>query len=380
MRDFQPAKLLSLTLALALAHPALAAPKKQNASGASAPAAQAARSGVAATNQSLNQRDLQLLSRQVNDRGSDESLKNSAVFAMQALMDLNATKLPSAMKNGYQAYGKYRNSENLDRLKDLNALNVNSLSSIGAETVTLPTKTQTTFRRLDPSFLTQGEAGKVAAEFERQSGMKRTDFLAAMADVSEKKISRSDPQMIDKAFARLEGFIDKIPNKEFRKNLEKNLHVVPETMRRGIVAQAVTKLAGFFADAGPIGTLPIAANESTVTEKPAATASSAPAVPASAPLAAAKEERKPSGAESALGELGQRKPLTPAEKKLKDGKNALAGVVLSAIQVQGQEPVAPAAEAKEELASEPALNEPTIFEQVTKRYRLLTPSILPPQS
>lgn len=376
MREFlTPKRLLSLALALTLASPALAAaPKKQrNASGASAPA-------QAATNQPLNQRDLQLLSRQVNDRGSDESLKNSAVFAMQALMDLNATKLPSAMKNGYQAYGKYRNSENLDRLKDLNALNVNSLSSIGAETVTLPTKTVTSFRRLDPSFLTQGEAGKVAAEFERQSGMKRTDFLTAMADVSEKKISRSDPQMVDKAFARLEGFIDKIPNKEFRKNLEKNLHVVPETMRRGIVAQAVTKLAGFFADAGPIGTMPIAMSESTVTEKPAATASSAPASPASAPVAAANQERKPSGAENALGELGQRKPLTPAEKKLRDGKNALAGVVLSAIQVQGQEPAAPAAEAKEELAAEPAMSEPTIFEQVTKRYRLLTPSILPPQT
>jgi hypothetical protein len=369
MRDFLPKKFLSLALAAALAQPALAAPQKKNTSGASAPAA---------TNQPLNQRDLQLLSRQVNDRGSDESLKNSAVFAMQALMDLNATKLPSAMKNGYQAYGKYRNSENLDRLKDLNALNVNSLASIGAETVTLPTKTQTSFRRLDPSFLTQGEAGKVAAEFERQSGMKRTDFLTAMADVSEKKISRSDPQMIDKAFARLEGFIDKIPNKEFRKNLEKNLHVVPETMRRGIVAQAVTKLAGFFADAGPMGTLPIALNESTVTEKPAATAASAAPSPASAPVAAAKEERKPSGADTALGELGQRKPLSPAEKKLRDGKNALAGVVLSAIQVQGQEPAA-TAEPTEELAAEPALSEPTIFEQVTKRYRLLTPSILPPQ-
>lgn len=325
----------------------------------------------AARNAPLNQRDLQLLSRQVNDRGSDESLKNSAVFAMQALMDLNATKLPSAMKNGFQAYGKYRNSENLDRLKDLNALNVNSLASIGSEPIPLPTKTNTSFRRLDPKFLFQGDAGKVAAEFERQTGMKRSDFLTHLADASEKKISRSDPQMIDKAFSRLEHFIDKIPNQDFRKNLEKNLHVVPETMRRGIVAQAVTKLAGFFADAGSAASLPLALNEGALPEK-------APTVLATTPIQAtdaSKEKRRPAEAPS-LGDLGKRKPLSAGEKSLKDGgRNALAGVVLSAIKVQGQEP---APEVLEEQASAEAPGEPSIFQQVSLRYRTLTPKLMPP--
>ena len=362
-------QILALTLAAQLAAaPAFAGP---------------ARSGPAATNQlqnaPLNQRDIQILSRQVNDRGSDESLKNSAMYAMQALMDLNATKLPAAMKNGYQAYGKYRNAENLDRLKDLNAVNVNSLASIGSEPIPLPTKTSTTFRRLDPSFLSQGEYAKVAAEFERQSGMKRGDFLTAMAEASEKKISRSDPQMIDKAFARLEHFIDKIPNKEFRGNLEKNLHVVPETMRRGIVAQAVTKLAGFFADAGTsAANMPstIAVNEA---EKAPVAQAAAPAAPVAA---AGKDARKPASP-PALGELGQRKPLTAAEKSLAGNKAALAGVVLSAIQVQGQEPAVTgvaAEEPKQELAAESAPEDLTIFQQVSKRYRELTPRIAPPQS
>lgn len=327
-------------------------------------------------NAPLNQRDIQILSRQVNDRGADESLKNSAVYAMQALMDLNATRLPAAMKNGYQAYGKFRTSENLDRMKDINAMNASSLASIGSEPIAIPKRTVTSFRRLDPSFLTQGEAGKVAAEFERQSGMKRSDFLTHLAEASEKKISRHDPQMIDKAFGRLEHFIDKIPNKEFRANLEKNLHVVPETMRRGIVAQAVSKLAGFFADAGTANALNVAIAEAEKAPAPVA-ASAAVAAPV------AQDERKPAApaAVTALGDLGQRKPLTASEKKLKDGKNALAGVVLSAIQVQGQEPAEVAAEEPQpELQAAPGESlEPTIFQQVSKKYRALTPEISPPQ-
>lgn len=373
MRDFfqQFPKVLTAAAvlsALVLSPASLAAPKKKNTSGASAPKG-------AAANAPLNQRDLQVISRQVNDKGSDESLKNSTVFAMQALMDLSQTKLPSAMKNGYQAYGKYRNSENLDRMKDINALNANSLSSIGSGTVTLPTKTNTTFRRLDASFLHQGEAGKVAAEFEKQSGMKREVFLTQMAETSEFKIRRSDPQMIDKAFGQLEKFIDKIPNKEFRKNVEKNIHMVPETMRRGMVAQAVTKLAGFFADAGGAGA---PALDSTITDKtPAQLASAGGAGSLGAPVAAnsdaKKDERKP----AAAGDLGQRQPLTAKEKSLRDG-NALGSVVLSALQTQVREPkaeVTPVEVVEEQAAPQLTDGELTIFQQVTKRYRILTPLI-----
>jgi|GEM_PF-1816990 len=359
---------LALLLALALSPASFAAPKKKNMSGASAPRGAAA----AAT---LNQHDLQEISRQVNDKGSDESLKNSTVFAMQALMDLSQTKLPSAMKNGYQAYGKFRNSENLDRMKDINALNANSLASIGSGTLTLPTKTNTTFRRLDASFLRQGEAGKVADLFEKQSGMKREVFLTQMAETSEFKIRRSDPQMIDKAFGQLEKFIDKIPNKEFRKNVEKNINIVPETMRRGMVAQAVTKLAGFFADAGGAG---VPALDSTITDKtPALLAnaggSSALETPATAGGDDKKDERKP----AASGDLGLRQPLTAKEKSLKDG-NALGSVVLSALQTQVHKPKVEAApEPVVEVQAAPQLTdgEQTIFQQVTKRYRILTPLI-----
>jgi hypothetical protein len=332
MREFSPIILkLSVLLAPAIAH---AEAVKNNAQ--------------------LNQREIQVLSRQVNDQGSDESLRNSAVYAMQALMDLSATRLPNAMTNGYRAYGKFRNSENLDRLKDINALNANSLASIESGAAELPVRTETSFRRLDPAFLYQGDAGKVAAEFERLSGMKRNDFLVHMAEASEKKIKRSDPQMIDKAFSRFEGFIDKIPNAEFRANLERNMNIVPETMRRGMVAQAVTKLAGFFADAGTAGA--VSPLDSTISEKGVAQLAGTQAAPSDQ-----AGERKPAAATEASA------LPPPPGKKGKDG-GILGSVVLSAIRTQGQDAAPQASPSEME-------GEQTIFQQVTKRYRILTPKI-----
>ncbi|MGZ3732049.1 MAG: hypothetical protein ACXVCG_22700, partial [Bdellovibrionota bacterium] len=202
---------------------------------------------LAADSDSFNQKDSQVNNYNNNSTGSDDSLRSGVPCAMQALMDLANSKLPSAVKNGYCAYGKYRNAENLDHLKDQNAMLANAMVSAGAEPVFKVIRTDTTFRRLDPSFLRQGDASKISGEFERETGMKREDFLTQMANASEQKIKRSDPMMIDKALSRLEGFLQKIPNAEFRKNAEKNIALVPDTMRRGLVAQAVTKLAGFVA-------------------------------------------------------------------------------------------------------------------------------------
>lgn len=123
-----------------------------------------------------NQQDLFKQSYQQDSASSDESLRASAVCGMQALMDLASTKLAAAAKNGYCAYGKFRNSENLDRIKDETALRANLLSSVGSGPVLPTERTNTSFRRLDPSFLRQGEASTIAAEFERQTGMKREDL------------------------------------------------------------------------------------------------------------------------------------------------------------------------------------------------------------
>lgn len=304
-----------------------------------------------AADSAVSQVDAQKNSFSANDVGSDESLKHSATHAMQALMNLSSGQIPSAVNQGYKAYGQYRNAENLDRMKNKNAAIANSMGSVGsAPVIAAPAKTNTSFRRLDPSFLRDGEFDKVAAEFERQTGMSRTEFLHQMSEVSEKKISRYDPMMIDKAFSRFEDFLKKVPNAQFRKNAEKNVAMVPETVRKGIVAKAVTKLAGFFAD---IGSSPAPAMDPSLSA--AAPAPAGPQEAATAPAAPAMkeaEDRKPAAAQA----------IPAPENASEEPKDGFGNIVAAALETQG--------------SPEGQAGDLSIFQQVSRRYRILTPLIV----
>lgn len=274
-----------------------------------------------------------------NRKASDESLQHSTSFAMSALLDLGNLNIPSAVNNGMTAYGKYRNSETLDRLGDENAYRSSILSSAGGETPVFK-KTDTTFRRLDPNFLRQGKYNEVATEFEKRSGMKRETFLTQLSDVSEKKIRRSDPQLVDKVVGRFENFIAKIPNADFRANLEKGVKMVPESVRSGIIAKAVQKFA---TPATPSSTPEITNPVASKDEKPATAVNTSPVAEAVTPTEPAA---------SSIPEVS-----TPARSpSSEDGKNPLGNIIQAAIDTQE--------------------NEVTIFQQVTKKYRTLTPNLL----
>jgi hypothetical protein len=274
---------------------------------------------------------------------------------MQALMDLAATNIPSAVNNGLSAYGRYRNSESLDMLTDANINSAISMGSIGARPALAGNTgpTSTTYRRLDPSFLHQGEAGKVAAEFERQTGMSRNDFLTQLSSISEQKIRKSDPMLFDKALSRLEGFVGKIPNQKFRNNLQKNINLVPNTLRKGLVAQAVAKFTGLLAGGG--------SPSSTISE----------------PGAAAQAATKANG--------GERNPASGAEAgndAKKGGESALAGSAPAFANGagagrDGRVPLDTIVRAAIESSTSQAgqSDEFTIFQQVSRRYRLLTPGL-----
>jgi hypothetical protein len=274
--------------------------------------------------------------------GSDNSLRSSTVYIMQALIDFNNTRLVSAVKNGYQAYGQYRNAENLDHLKDQTAISANSLGSADSAPIYTSTYTNTTYARLDPSFLRQGTADTISGEFERETGMTREDFLSQLSSISEQKIKRSDPQMIDKALSRLEGFIQKVPNTEFRQNAERNLALVPNSVRRGMISQAVSKLAGFF-DTGPANS---ALNASSITDL------------ASGKLPEVKPGSEITAASSATDNVARKPAATgitqPGVPSASSGKTGAEGAVAAALFTQENGDV-------------------TIFQQVTKRYRILTP-------
>lgn len=272
-----------------------------------------------------------------NRAASDASMQHSTGYAMNALMDLGNLNIKSAVNNGMNAYGKYRNSETLDKLGDINFNQANALSSVGSEGASAaPRKTDTTFRRLDPSFLRKGEMNQVATEFEKKSGMSRETFLNQLSEVSEKKIRRSDPQLVDKVLGRFEGFIAKIPNKDFRANLQKGVNMVPQSMRTGIISKAVAK----FSNALAPGTAPAPAAEQVASapEEPQMVTGAEEAPPAAEPVAAAaavepEASREPAGEEA----------------------NPLGNIIQAALDEQSQDP--------------------TIFQIVTRRYRLLTPAI-----
>lgn len=290
----------------------------------------------------VNQNTAYLNTDTQNRSASDNSLQHSTAYGMRALMDLGNLNIKSAVNNGMNAYGKYRNSETLDKLGDINFNQANAMASAGSSSAA-PRKTDTTFRRLDPKFLHQGEFAKVATEFEKKSGMRRETFLNQLSEVSEKKISRRDPQLVDKVLGRFESFISKIPNKDFRNNLQKGVNMVPDSMRTGIISKAVAKFSNAMVATG--GPAPAAApmNVEAVAEKPEMFTGEAPS--------AATEE-------SESIHPSAQSPMLPERELASEGEesaNPLGNIIQAAIDTQAQEP--------------------TIFQLVTRRYRILTPQI-----
>jgi hypothetical protein len=273
-----------------------------------------------------------------NRKASDTSLQHSTSYAMTALMDLGNLNIPSAVNNGMTAYGKYRNSETLDKLGDQNIMRAGSLSTAGSEGNLTARKTDTTFRRLDPNFMRQGKFHEVASEFEKRSGMKREQFLNQMSEISEKKIRRSDPQLVDKVIGRFENFVAKIPNADFRANLEKGIAMVPASVRTGIISKAVQKFAS------PSG-LSVASNDSPAqskTETPVAVENQEP------PKEVAQETASP---QQVAPSVSVREPASSGESD-----NPLGNIIQSAIDTH-----------------EDGF---TIFQQVSKKYRTLQPSLI----
>lgn len=294
----------------------------------------------------VNQNEAYLQADQQNRAASDTSLKHSTVYAMNALMDLGNLNIKGAVNNGMTAYGKYRNSETLDKLGDINYNQASSLSSAGTSTPTR--KTDTTFRRLDPSFLRQGEYARVAAAFEQKSGMRRDQFLGQLAEASENKIHRSDPNLVGKVIGRFESFISKVPNKNFRSNLQKGVNMVPESLRSGLISKAVSKFANGMA---ALGVGPGVSAPSSPVTQPGAMAS-AEEVPAPAP--AAESPAETGGTLAAANPDSGRVPASE-EASGAEADNPLGNIVQAALDTQEQDP--------------------TIFQIITRRYRALTPGL-----
>jgi hypothetical protein len=176
--------------------------------------------------------------------------------------------------------------------------------------------------------------------------------------ISDSKLSANDPQLMDKMVGRFEAFVAKIPNQEFRGNLQKGIAMIPQTARTGLVAQALQKLGnGFMAsDSGPSGISDLAINKSEKFEPAQSSKTAAPVVAAVAPPVASLDKAAGSAnrAPSSNTNLGQKIENAGFFIGLeKEPNDQLGNIIQSAMESQG--------------------TEETIFSQVTRRYRIVTP-------
>lgn len=189
----------------------------------------------------------------LHNSGSDKSMESATNNAMKALMNLADKQIPTAVQNGYKAYGNYSNSEEMDQREAEAQANQASMRSLGAGGASKSTGSvtqgrsgaaATSFRRLSRKFLYSGEVAATAAELEKKSGMSREKFLDALVFASENKISPDDPQAIKKSVDRFKAFVATIPNPEFRGNIEGLIDSVPETVVSGVLSKAIMKFGG----------------------------------------------------------------------------------------------------------------------------------------
>lgn len=187
---------------------------------------------------------------------SNESFDKSVLLAMRALLDLESAKLPSAVANAFQAYGQYRNSDKLDNLAIDDQVEQLKISSLGIKNIDAKASANvegfkaglskivdpSKERKGDTKFLYSPEATAISQEFEKKTGLKREDFYGVFHAFSQSDISPSDPEIVNKATARFNTFIEKIPNKKFKENVKKISKKIPLDYRTVAITKAVNSV------------------------------------------------------------------------------------------------------------------------------------------
>ena len=296
----------------------------------------------------ISQWEAMAAAHKLNKTGSDDSLQASTTSAMRALMELSKQNIGTAISHGYKAYGQYRNSDELDDLRVKNAISALKMDSIGSylqkdgkDSVFLAPMSDfdTSYKRLNPTFLREGRAGQIAEEFEKTTGMKRETFLKYMAKASESDITADDPQLVDKVLSRFEGFLKEIPNEDFRKKVEIELARIPQSVRSGLISKAVVKFTSMIAGG---------AEKETRKSDPAQ-------IPSSTDIASSSQKK---GADAAASESSVASAIVRVEFRGLANETFDDDAIGSALQaaLEGQ-------------------REDTIFKQISRKYRSLAPEL-----
>lgn len=318
--------------------------------------------------ETLTQAEAQALAAKANAAGADQSLQTSTTRAMQALIQFSDSDITGAVKSAVRAYGSFKTGEDFDRMRKRNILTKAGLGSSGTLTVTEEDgaflASRTSYRRLNPEFLGQGEAAKIAEEFEKKTGIKRKDFLEQLANASEAKLYVNDPKLFEKVQADFNAFVDKIPNAEFKAKVKGAVDLIPDLTKNQLLATAVQKAVQLAAKTMPsqsdlalVEKTQIAVGAPTPAPERAVASASAP-VSASSVVAAAEPAASSEAKEE--DEFAPRTDLSSDQMARTFGRETgdpfLAGVVRAAM-----------GEAKDD---------DTIFRIVSRKYRALTPRLV----
>lgn len=178
--------------------------------------------------------------RRLNNQGSDDSLDASYGNALQALGHFYSLNIPGAIQKGVKAYGQYKNSEELEDLRDKNKRLAGSMSSVGAgrpeaSGITGESKYVSPYARLDRKFLHQGETGKIAEKIEKLSGIPRDKMFQMAVDVHTNSKTIDDPEFVSWSMKTYRGLVKQVPNEDFRSALTKFGDMADKVIATGAV-------------------------------------------------------------------------------------------------------------------------------------------------
>lgn len=316
--------------------------------------------------------------------GSGDSKDEGVRNGMRALNRLASLDIGGAIHYGYKGYGNYINSQRMDDLDTNSWRAKNSLNSVENNMITggaggggydyvnpigpekeaakVPKgasagassngESNVTSRKLgdmDRSFLYRGETGEVAAEFEKRSGMSRETLFNELAAAEASGLSWDDPNVMDKMESRYQSFIAKIPNKEYRDNIEK-MHSLFNLAKK---TQVLQEAAAFY-------------NKMRWGDGDAQVASAAGAIslpPGAAIEAAAASDPAPERAPASTAEAAAA-PVKTDDGKLPKLPREQMGMYLGLDGAHGDD-------LKDIIGQED-----TLFRVVSKRYRKLTPMMI----
>ncbi len=217
-------------------------------------------------NKEINQQDAMGYGSNNYYNGSGDSKDEGVRNGMRALNRLASLDIGGAFHYGYKGYDNYINSQKMDdldaqawKLKGvMSSVNDSMISgssnsagqSSNPGTSIGPVLDQAKTGRpsnkmidMDRAFLYRGETGEVAAEFEKRSGMSREEFFNQLASAGDAGLSWDDPNLMDKFEQRYQAFVAKIPNEEYRNNLEKAHSLITMAKKTQLMQEA----AAFYA-------------------------------------------------------------------------------------------------------------------------------------